>query len=100
MLGDDWLYVGKGDLVIGGLTPGFVHRQRKEVVEVLGCYFHACPRHYPNARLRRTATLDHRESVYRRNGYEVAFVWEHDIRGRRKLAFKGAGVKDPSVYAK
>lgn len=98
-LGNDWLYVGKGDLVIGGLIPDFVHKYRKEVLEVLGCYFHACPRHFPNVRLSRTASLDYREAVYRRNGYEVTFLWEHDVRARRKLAFKDSGVKDPSVYA-
>jgi hypothetical protein len=32
--------------------------------------------------------------------YEVIFLWEHDIKARRKLAFAESGVKDPSVYAK
>ncbi len=100
ILGKEWSYVGKGDLVIGGLIPDFVHKQRKEVVEVLGCYFHACPTHFPDARLNRTAALDYRESVYRKNGYEVTFLWEHDIKKRRKLAFRDAAVKDPSIYAR
>ncbi len=99
MLGNEWLYVGKGDLVIGGLIPDFVHPQRKEVVEVLGCYFHACPQHFPDARKNRTASLDYRESIYERYGYKVSFVWEHEMKERRKLAFRDAGVKDLSVYA-
>lgn len=99
MLGDEWRYVGKGDLVIGGLIPDFVHRSKREILEVLGCYFHACPLHFPEARLERTAALDYREAVYKENGYGTTFLWEHDIKRRRKLAFRDAGVRDPSVYA-
>jgi hypothetical protein len=98
MLGQEWKYVGKGDLVIEGLIPDFVHRTKKEVLEVLGCYFHACPEHFPNVRMSRTALPSYRESVYKKNGYEVTFIWEHEVRPR-KLAFKDAGVGDPSVYA-
>ncbi len=97
MLGQEWEYVGKGDLVIGGLIPDFVHKTRKEVLEVLGCYFHACPEHFPNVRMSRTALPSYRESVYKKNGYEVNFIWEHQVRPKR-LAFKDAGVRDPSVY--
>jgi len=38
--------------------------------------------------------------VFRANGYGVQFLWEHEIKERRKLAFAEAGVKDPSVYAR
>jgi len=38
--------------------------------------------------------------VFRANGYGVQFLWEHEIKERRKLAFGEAGVKDPSVYAR
>lgn len=98
MLGEDWKYVGNGSLVIGGLIPDFVHRTRKVVLEVLGCYFHSCPVHFPNVRMERTASISYRESVYKKNGYEVRFLWEHDVKPR-KLAFRDAGVVDPSAYA-
>ena len=98
LLGEDWQYVGQGELVIGGLIPDFVHKKRKVVLEVMGCYFHGCPTHFPNVRMGRTASTGYKESVYKKNGYNVIFLWEHDIR-RRKLAFKDAGVRDPSVYA-
>ena len=85
-------------MVIGGLIPDFVHKKRKVVLEVMGCYFHSCPTHFPNVRMERTASTSYRESVYKKNGYKVIFLWEHDIR-RRKLAFRDAGVRDPSAYA-
>ncbi len=97
MLGYEWKYVGDGKLVIGGLIPDFVHEARKEV---LGCYYHSCPIHFPNVRMSRTASPVLRESIYREHGYKPTFLWEHEIRERRKLAFSGAGVIDPSVYAK
>jgi G:T-mismatch repair DNA endonuclease (very short patch repair protein) len=97
-LGDEWKYVGKGELVVGGLIPDFVHRAKREVLEVLGCYFHGCPQHFPDVRMERTASTGYKESIYKKHGYEVTFLWEHDIK-RRKIAFRDAGVKDPSAYA-
>lgn len=86
--------------MIGGLIPYFVHRQRKEVLEVLGCYFHGCPRHFPDVRKERTATLPYRGSVYKKNGYMLPEERHFEVKERRKLAFRDAGVKDPSVYAR
>ncbi len=98
-LGDEWEYVGDGKMAIGGLIPDFVHRTRKEILEVLGCYYHTCPIHYPNAPMRPKALPSFRESVYRAYGYKVDFLWEHEIKDRRKLAFKESGVDEPSIYA-
>jgi hypothetical protein len=97
MLGDEWEYVGDGKLVVGGLIPDFVRKGRKEILEVLGCYYHSCPEHHPNGRLERTASLEYRESVYKRNGYAVRFIWEHEI--RRLSAFNDSRVDDPLIYA-
>ena len=69
ILGNEWQCVGKGDLVIGGLIPDFAHKERKEVIEVLRCYFHACPKHHPNVQIERNATPSYRERVYTKNGY-------------------------------
>ncbi len=64
-------------------------------------YFHSCPAHFPEVKRPRSASPAYKESVYKRNGYEVIFIWEHDIEGKgRKLAFADSGVKDPSIYAK
>lgn len=99
MLGDEWEYVGDGRLVIDGLIPDFVHRTKRKVLEVLGCYYHSCPIHFPNVRMGYKTLPAFRESVFRDKGYEVTFLWEHDIKKRRKVAFREAGVNDPSVYA-
>jgi len=99
-LGDEWEYVGDGKLTIGGLIPDFVNRTRKEILEVLGCYYHACPIHFPNAPMGPKTAPAFREAVYRANGYKVEFLWEHTVKERRKLAFAESGVKDPSIYAR
>ena len=99
-LGDEWEYVGDGKLTVGGLVPDFIHRTRKEVLEVFGCYYHACPIHFPNAPMGPKTSPAFRESVYAANGFKMASVWEHDVKMRRKLAFAESGVKDPSIYAK
>jgi len=67
----------------------------------MGCYFHSCLEHFPNVKRPRSASPSYKESVYKTNGYEVIFIWEHDIKGKGgKLAFVESGVKDPSIYAK
>jgi G:T-mismatch repair DNA endonuclease (very short patch repair protein) len=99
-LPEEWTYVGDGKLVIGGLIPDFVSKTRKEVLEVLGCYYHACPIHFPDVRMGPKTSPVFRESVYAANGYTVQFIWEHEVKARRKLAFKESGVRDTSVYAK
>jgi len=100
-LGSEWVYVGDGKLTIGGLVPDFVHKTKRKVLEVLGCYFHSCPAHFPEVKRPRSASPAYKESVYKQNGYEVIFVWEHDMKGKaRKLAFADNGVEDPSIYAK
>jgi hypothetical protein len=99
-LGGEWEYVGDGKLTIGGLVPDFINQTRKEVLGVLGCYYHACPIHFPDVRAGPKTSPAFRESVFRANGYGVQFLWEHEVKQRRKLTFKEAGVPDPSVYAK
>lgn len=99
LLGDEWEYVGDGRVEIGGLIPDFVHKTKRQVLEVMGCYFHSCPEHFPEVKRPRSASPAYKESVYKGNGYEVIFIWEHDIKAG-KIAFAERGVKDPSIYAK
>jgi G:T-mismatch repair DNA endonuclease (very short patch repair protein) len=99
-LGNEWEYVGDGRLTIGGLVPDFIHRNRREVLEVFGCYYHACPTHFPDAPMGPKTSPSFRQSVYEANGYKMAFLWEHDVKKARKLAFAESDVKDPSIYAK
>ncbi len=47
LLGDEWKYVGDGRVEIGGLIPDFIHKTKRQVLEVLGCYFHSCPCGFP-----------------------------------------------------
>ncbi len=98
-LGDEWEYVGDGKLAIGDLVPDLIHRTRKEVLEVFGCYYHACPIHFPNAPEGPKTSPSFRESIYSANGYKMKFLWEHDIKKARELAFKASKVEDTSIYA-
>lgn len=83
LLGEEWEFVGNGRLEIGGLFPDFVHKTRRQVLEVLGCYFHSCPEHFPQVKRPRSAFPAYKESVYKKNGYEVVLLWEHDIKKGR-----------------
>lgn len=58
------------------------------VVDVRGCWWHACPEHGPTAKnnadwwrekLARNVSRDaETESALRTDGWEVVVVWEHD----------------------
>lgn len=88
MLGNERRCVSKGDLVVGGLTPDFVHKDRKEMLEALGCYFHS-PERLLDARLSRQVPLDEKGSIYKKCGHEVIFVREHDVKGRKLVVGDG-----------
>lgn len=98
ILGDAWEYVGDGKMTIGGLVPDFVHRNRKEIIEVLGCYYHSCPVHFPDAPMAPKSSPVFRESVYTANGYTVRFLWEHDIKAGR-FDF-GSEIENQSILPK
>ena len=94
-LGDEWKYVGDGKMTIGGLVPDFVHLTRKEVLEVFGCYYHACPIHFPDAPMGPKTSPTFRESVYAANGYKMDYLWEHDVKKARSWPSPTAASRTP-----
>jgi G:T-mismatch repair DNA endonuclease (very short patch repair protein) len=95
MLGDEWEFVGDGKVEIGGLVPDFVHKTKREVLEVLGCYYHSCPVHFPNIPLRYKGSPAFREAVFKASGYQVRFIWEHDVKKVRGMARPGSQSETP-----
>ena len=50
------------------------------IIYIDGCYWHACPLHFPNAK---KPNYDNARIPYlTKCGYNVEIIWEHDIKER------------------
>lgn len=66
--GFDYIYVGDGKRIIGGLNPDFIHRRDKRIIELFGNYWHE------------KQDEDRRISRFRNRGYDALIVWESELR--------------------
>jgi len=87
-LSSELLYVGNGSYLIPGtrMNPDFVDKNKKLVIEVLGCFWHGCSKHYPDVRKQRQNTS--RINKLKRLGYLVLIVWEHELKNHAKIVAK------------
>lgn len=65
-------FVGDGQVIIGGFNPDFLSRNPKHIIEFFGDYWHNLPR-YKDLDKRRLET-------YKKYGYKVLVVWEHELK--------------------
>jgi len=74
-------YVGDGKIWIVKKNPDFLNTNgKKEVIEANGCYWHGCPKCYPNGGYKGVKDNSKRiSSHYRKFGFECKNIWEHDI---------------------
>jgi len=75
----------KTHVVVGHYCLDEVDEEAKIVVEINGCFWHACPEHtvgkkLPKNVLRRVADDRRRRTYLERRGWTLIEVWEHDWR--------------------
>jgi len=90
-LKDEWLFVGNKSFVLDNLCPDFVNvNGKKKLIDLLGCYWHGCPEcgfeGVGNAV--RAHELDERSERFKKFGYEIIYVWEHELKDESKLREK------------
>lgn len=81
-----WKFTGNGkfSLCIGikKLYPDFLNiNGEKKVIEVNGCYWHGCPKCFPNGGYK--GLIDNtkkRKQTYQSIGWECISIWEHELR--------------------
>jgi G:T-mismatch repair DNA endonuclease (very short patch repair protein) len=76
-----YTYTGNRKFWIEDVNPDFVNTNgEKKVLEVLGCYWHNCPIHFPTKGCQSNRKTDSRkELIYKKYGYVCVQIWEHDL---------------------
>jgi G:T-mismatch repair DNA endonuclease (very short patch repair protein) len=86
-------YVGDGShWILGtGKNPDFVNEEKKQIIEVYGCYWHCCKKcGHPNRNKRRQKDAS-RINNFKDLGYSVLIIWEHELREQKIVAKKIMG---------
>ena len=77
-LGDEWKFVGDGQIIIGGCCPDFINTNGKKlIVEFYGDFFHK-----PSDEI-------YKKKLYSKFGYDTFAIWSKDIQNHtnRNLLF-------------
>jgi len=89
-------YVGDGTYWISGMNPDFIDEKNKKIIEVCGCYWHCCSKcgHHHNIEQRQKDAS--RVKKFKRLGYSVLVVWEHELKQSSSVIAKVSNFVDAS----
>lgn len=74
-LGNEWKFVGDGQVIIGGCCPDFINTNGKKlIVEFFGEFFH------------RPQDEGYKKKLYAKFGYDTFVIWSKDIQNRTNRA--------------
>jgi len=73
-------YVGNAKLFIRGFNPDFVDSRNKKIIELYGDYWHNLS-DWKERDIRRV-------KAYKKNGYKLLIIWEHELKDLKKVAQK------------
>jgi len=81
-------YVGDGTLWISGMNPDFINIDKKQIIEAYGCFWHCCKKcgHLNRGRRRQNDTL--RINKFKKLGYSVLVIWEHELKNSEKTMLR------------
>ena len=75
---NEYKYVGDGKIIISGFNPDFVHNNgSKKIIELYGDYWH----NREDTKKRDKG----RFHAYKRNGYKMLIIWEHELENLNKV---------------
>ncbi len=80
-------------------NPDYANKAKKVIVRIQGCWFHGCPKHskipktnkiFWTKKFKRNKERDKEVyNYYRKLGWKIINVWEHDIRKSVKINING-----------
>jgi len=76
----DIKYVGDGKCWKNGMNPDFIDEDKNQIIEVYGCFWHCCRKcgHHNRNRIRQKDAS--RIKNFKKLGYSVLIVWEHELK--------------------
>jgi len=78
VVGNDYKFVGNGELILDGLCPDFVNiNGQKKIIELYGDYWHNLPEYKKRDKRRIKA--------YANYGYKTLIIWEHELKDIDKV---------------
>jgi len=76
----EWKFVGDGEVILGSLNPDFINcNGRKQIIEFFGCWYHGCPIHHPENKVKWQDTEIGKQTIYARYGFKTLVIWEHEL---------------------
>lgn len=90
----EWEYTGDGGWALAGLIPDFINiNGRKSVIELNGCYWHACSEcGFGSVVLPNGLSADEirqrdieKEATFTQCGFQVITIWEHELKDVTKV---------------
>lgn len=82
----EWKFVGDGEVILGSLNPDFINcNGRKQIIELFGCWYHGCPIHHPENKVKWQDTEIGKRTIYARYGFETLVIWEHELEGEKVI---------------
>jgi len=79
----DIKYVGDGTFWVNHKNPDFVNEDKKQIIEVLGCFWHGCKKCYPDAV--KLAAVKAKVKLFKDSGYSILCIWEHELENLDKV---------------
>jgi G:T-mismatch repair DNA endonuclease (very short patch repair protein) len=80
-------YTGDGSFWIMGRNPDFINiNGKKQAIELLGCYWHGCPEHFPDVKKQKKFNTE--VKLLKGFGYSTLGVWEHELEDIATLTTK------------
>lgn len=92
-LSSDIKYVGDGThWVLGtGRNPDFINEDKKQIIEVYGCFWHCCKKCGHTNRDKRHQKDALRINKFKDLGYSVLIIWEHELKKLEMVTKKITG---------
>ena len=72
ILSNEWEFVGNKPIIINGYNPDFVHKEKRKIIELNGCYWHNCKE----------------IEMFKKASYEILIRWEHELANELNLIKK------------
>jgi len=101
MFKGEWLFVGDKSFVVDNLSPDFVNvNGKKKLIDLLGCYWHGCLvcGYEGVGKSVREHELGNRTERFSNFGYEIMYIWEHELKDKEKIKGKLLGYEyNPNI---